>query len=461
MTNQSSALIKESPPKELNSIQDAIEYAIKLHQNKQLDGAESLYRKILELSPNQADALHYLGMIRFQKGRPDEAIRLITQAIEQVSDYPDFYNNLGNIFVSIDNVDAALACYSSAIELDPEHADFHNNLGVLYRVTDKEVGAEEEFKRAVELDPNHFRAYNNLGLLYSSRDDIQTAVKYFCTSITLMPQHADGHKLLGIAYSTIGKLDEAAEVYRKWMEQQPDNPLARHHYAACSGKNVPERAGDDYIEQSFDAFSTSFEEQLKVKLSYKAPEIIVAALQRHLPPAVKQFEILDAGCGTGLCGPLVSAYAKRLTGVDLSIGMLQKAEGKECYDQLIKAELTTFLNSSEQTASWDIIISADTLCYFGPLESVSAAACNALRPGGLLVFSVEDGGDRALSHGHVLNPHGRYAHVAGYVRTCLNEAGFTVHSIEGATLRNEGGKPVLGLVVVGQAKVKKSTYDLS
>jgi len=452
MSSQSSEQEELSAPKELNSLVEAIQYAIQLHRNNQLDGAESLYRRILEMVPNQADALHYLGMIQFQRGRPDEAIRLITQSIEQAPNYSDFYNNLGNIFVSTDNAEAAFACYRSALELSPLQADMHNNIGVLQRLTEEDESAEISFKHAIELDPKHFRAYNNLGLLYAARNDIKAAVHSYCTSITLMPQHADGHKLLGLAYSMIGKMEEAAEVYRKWMEQQPDNPLAKHYYAACSGKDIPGRAADNYIEQTFDAFAVSFEEQLKAKLSYKAPELITSALLKHLPTPEKQFDILDAGCGTGLCGPLIAFYAKRLTGVDLSLGMLQKAEGKDCYDQLIKMELTDFLSSHEQAASWDIILSADTLCYFGPLEKVIAAARSALRLGGLIAFSVEDGAERAVPLGHLLNPHGRYAHHAGYVRKCLLDAGFEILSIESSILRTEGGNPVNGLVVVGQAK---------
>jgi predicted TPR repeat methyltransferase len=94
--------------------------------------------------------------------------------------------------------------------------------------------------------------------------------------------------------------------------------------------------------------------------------------------------------------------------------MLQKAEGKGCYDHLYRIELGAFLAMPDEAAAWDVILSADTLCYFGPLEAVAAGA-RALRPGGLFGFSVEDAGDRAPD-GHLLNPHGRYAHSAAYVR---------------------------------------------
>ena len=71
--------------------------------------------------------------------------------------------------------------------------------------------------------------------------------------------------------------------------------------------------------------------------------------------------MLDAGCGTGLCGPLVAPYARRLTGVDLSAGMLAQAKEKNVYDELFKVELTEYLR--DHTEAFDLIVSADTLVY--------------------------------------------------------------------------------------------------
>ncbi len=441
----------EQVPQELG-IGDAIAYATQLHRNHQLDAAETLYRRILEAVPEQPDALHFLGLLRFQRGRPEEAVALLARAIAQVPDFADVHGNLGNIHTSLGHVDEATASYRRAIALDPQRADFHNNMGVLYRVVGDHAAAEAELQRAVELDPQHFRAHNNLGMLFAAQDRIEDAVQHYCRSITLMPSHPDGHKLLGLAYYSIGQIAEAAEVFRQWLAQEPDNPTARHLHAACSGQDVPARAPDDYIVETFDKFAESFEEQLTSRLSYKAPELVVGALARYLPPPGKQFRILDAGCGTGLCGPLLAARAACLTGVDLSFGMLEKAEGKGCYDHLFRIELTTFLNMPDEAAAWDVIVSADTLCYFGPLDGVCRAARAALRSGGWLAFSVEDGGERAAAKGHVINPHGRYAHSADYVRRCMEGAGLDVVEITPATLRTEGGRPVAGLLVVGQVR---------
>jgi predicted TPR repeat methyltransferase len=160
--------------------------------------------------------------------------------------------------------------------------------------------------------------------------------------------------------------------------------------------------------------------------------------------------IVDAGCGTGLCGPLLRPWAARLAGCDLSVGMLRRARPRGCYDVLHKAELGHYLNT--QPGAFDVVVSADTLCYFGDLHEVLVAAARALRPGGRIIFTVE-----ALAAADAqavrLQPHGRYAHARGHVEHGLQAAGFEALSIEPAVSRREGGQDVAGWLASGRRSV--------
>jgi predicted TPR repeat methyltransferase len=90
-------------------------------------------------------------------------------------------------------------------------------------------------------------------------------------------------------------------------------------------------------------------------------------------------------------------------------------------------------------------VSADTLCYFGSLSEVSAAAAVALRPGGCFVFTVEalepEPGD------HRLRPTGRYAHSRTHIQDALLRAGLVLEACQADVLRQEAGLPVAGWVV--------------
>ena len=96
--------------------------------------------------------------------------------------------------------------------------------------------------------------------------------------------------------------------------------------------------------------------------------------------------------------------------------MLEKAALTCAYDVLERAELTAWL--AARPGAFDVVLSADTLCYFGALEAFAEAAFAALSPGGLLVFSVEAlPQDEALDYR--LQPNGRYAHSGAYVEEAL------------------------------------------
>ena len=215
--------------------------------------------------------------------------------------------------------------------------------------------------------------------------------------------------------------------------------------AACSGRDVPARASDAFIEETFDSFAGSFDSKL-AKLSYRAPALVAEMLADSDVEASKSLDVLDAGCGTGLCGPLVAPYARRLVGVDLSARMLAQAQARNVYDELVKRELTAYLRDSP--GAFDVIVSADTLVYFGPLEDVVAAAANALRPGGRLIFTVEELIGAGSDAGYAISPHGRYSHTRQYVERVLADANLRPEIVP-AELRLEAGEPVAGLVVRG------------
>lgn len=429
------------------SIADALAYALDLHQSAHLDAAETLYTRILAVLPEHVDALHFLGVLRHQRGDSAGAIPLIRAASRLAPDYVDSFINLGNVLAETGELEQATDAYRKALELSPTRADIFNNLGVVLKLQNRWDEAEQSYRQAIALKPESASAYNNLGLLYAAQGRIQDAIRYYCQSIELMPGNPDSRRLLGTAYYALGRTQEAAEVFRQWCEADPAHPIARHMYAACSGEQVPDRAADDYIEQTFDHFAESFETQLQERLAYKAPQLVAEALRRSLKASASPtLRILDAGCGTGLCGPLLRPLAHTLIGVDLSAGMLAKAQAKDCYAELQKAELGAFMAGCTQP--FDAIVSADTLVYFGPLDTVLNAAHQALKPGGRLVFTVEQAEPGPAPQGFRINPHGRYAHTRSYLTQVLVQATYSLESIQEVVLRNEGEKPVAGWLVI-------------
>lgn len=311
--------------------------------------------------------------------------------------------------------------------------------------------AEMLYGFILQTAPHHPGALQGLGTVHQQRGHTAKAVEYFCRATVAEPTQSKSKTVLGIAYATLGRISEAADVYWCWLREEPENPIALHLHAACSGTRVPERAADRYIETTFDEFAPTFDEQLLVELSYQGPTLIEAALAKVLPPA-GNLRGLDAGCGTGLCGPVIRPYVNHLTGVDLSSRMLTRAQQRGVYDTLEKTELTRYLIAQEE--AFDLIVMADTLIYFGALEAVLAAAYDALRSGGIFIFTVEDAGQLSSGQRYSLNSQGRYRHGYHYIETVLTACGFTISTLVSNTLRTDMGRPVVGAVVTAGKSVR-------
>jgi predicted TPR repeat methyltransferase len=432
----------DTPTREL-TLEEAVAFAILLQKNEQLVEAQELYRLVFETSPNHPRALHYAGVLAHQQGRSDEAVTLIERSLALVPDQADCYNNLAIIFQSAGRLEAAIDACQRAIAIDASHANANSNLGVLLRATGKPTEAEAAYRTAIRLNPDHIDAYTNLGILLNGLKRTEEASACYCKVITLRPKHREARRLLALAHCTLGEIREAVKIFEEWLEEEPEDPIARHMLAACTGRDVPARASNGFVERTFDSFASSFESKLET-LSYRAPALIAAMLEDSGLEPAKRLEALDAGCGTGLCGARVAPYARRLVGVDLSERMLAHAKEKNVYDALVKAELTEYLTDNRD--AFDLIVSADTLVYFGDLEGVLGAAAAALRPNGLLVFTVEHAVGAPPEVDHRLELHGRYSHARSYVERLLAAARLHVE-IAHAELRMESGAPVAGLVI--------------
>lgn len=442
---------EEEETREL-TLDEAVDVGVLLLKQKRNDDADQVFVRILRVAPEYPRALHFAGIAAHLNGRGDDAIRLLEQSLDAQPDEADWHNNFGIVLQERGHLERAIASYERAVALNPEHADAFSNLGVLLRATGRPVEAEEAYKKAIRLNPNHIDAYRNLGVLLTGLKRSDEAVLCYCKIITLQPKHRDARRLLALAHCTLGEVEEATRIFREWHEEDPDDPVALHMLAACTGEEVPVRASDGFVVTTFDGFAASFESKL-AKLSYRAPALVAGMLDDTGEPPGKQFDVLDAGCGTGLCGPLLAPWARTLIGVDLSPGMLQHAKEKSVYDQLYEVELTAYL--LDNPTAFDLIVSADTLCYFGDLRAVVGAAAGSLRPGGRFVFTVEHAGDDSAM-GYRIETHGRYSHARGYVEQVFTEAGFDVATGE-AELRMEAGIPVRGLVV--RATKRSQTAD--
>ena len=418
-------------------------------RSDRLAPAEEALNEVLRHAPGHPDAMHFLGVLRHSQGRSEEAVALIREVLAQHPEMAGVWNNLGNVLLSAGRVDEAVAAYERGIAEapgQPETASALNNLGTVYRKQGRSADAEAAYRQAVALVPDFAEAWYNLSPLLLERGDIREGLLASSRAIALWPQHLLGREQVLRALVMLGDRERAAGLYREWLAEEPDNPFVQHQLAACLGQAVPERASDSYVQALFDGFASSFDAKLEA-LHYRAPELVTQALAAAAGPPKARLDIVDAGCGTGLCGPLLRPWARKLAGCDLSAGMLRRALPRHCYEVLHQAELVYYLDT--QPSRFDVVVSADTLCYFGDLHAAVAAAHKCLRPGGWLIFTVEalTATDGTAALPHELQATGRYAHSRQHIEGAIAAAGLELNALLSESLRSEAGKPVQGWLV--------------
>ena len=197
------------------------------------------------------------------------------------------------------------------------------------------------------------------------------------------------------------------------------------------------RSDAGYVRHLFDQFSADYDNRMLGQLDYAAPQIL-KDLADLVMPGREQLAVLDLGCGTGLAGLLFKPRAKKLTGIDLSPAMIEKARGRGIYDALAVGDIESALSGQ-----YDLILAADTLVYLGDLKPVFGAVAEHLSPGGFFLFTTE----AKEGLGFELGPKRRWRHSEAYLREAAGQAGFSIAGLVSASPRTESHQPVPGFAV--------------
>jgi len=280
------------------------------------------------------------------------------------------------------------------------------------------------------------------------RGDIAAAADLMAQAVERAPGFASAWFALGELKQQLNLHGEAIQAYRKAQEADPDD---RHGAKLRLMRLGVEEVSDmppAYVRSLFDQYAPTFEDALINNLCYRGPELLlkaVLAVGRNIKrPAFFKCAI-DLGCGTGLAARAFEKNVDTFVGIDLSPGMIAKAEATGLYRRLEVADMIEGLKA-EADAAFDLALSADAIIYLPDLAPALKEIARVLRPSGLVAFTTEThSGD-----GVVIGAGLRYAHGAVHVREAIAAAGLVLCSLEEASTRTEGDVPVPGLIAVAR-----------
>lgn len=433
-----------------------------LLQQQQFDRAAAKLRLHLKKQPHDPNALQILGVVRLNQGRFDEAVEALEQAVHHAPKEASCYNNLALARLRLGHTKAAKKAAQTALRLDQTEAAYWGNLGYIEEQAGNFSDMASAFFQARRRSPEDSEwqlgevvAYRKMGqsdkavhLLKGVKEDVEL-FKERCL-VTLISsdgqrkvQHSEcrrmGVSLLELAdyLAEEGWPEFASHFYREHLIERPDDTQVRYLFAASEGR-FDEAAANHYVQSLYDRSAERFEQRLLGNLDYQAPVQLEALLARH--DMSNMTNVLDLGCGTGLAGKVIRKANPgiKMTGVDLSVAMLEKAQFKGCYDQVVEADAMAFLAST--TIQYDLISLLDVLIYIGDAEALLASACERLSPHGLLLFTIENG-----AHNQV-QINGRVTHEMQTLCNSLPDMGL-MECVD-FVIRKEKGQDVGGRLVL-------------
>jgi predicted TPR repeat methyltransferase len=426
--------------------------------------AEQAFRIVVEVAPDQPLAWNNLALALVSLDAPEEAVGALRRSLSLDPAQLSAWVSLAGALLRLDRLEAAEQACAAALALDADCATAWQTRGFLRAQAEDFEGAAEAFSRTLGLAAESAALRLNLGAALIKCGRFAAAAESLARSVALDPalpaardfkqvcdvivaaiagetgavRAARSDETFKIALLLLNGADQpaaAALVATEWAAFSPDNIEARHLRDAALSRPV-DRQPAELVAQHFDGIADDFDDRLVRRLAYQGPERLIALIAAQAA-AEGTLDILDLGCGTGLCAPLLRPFARRLAGVDLSARMLAKARALGLYDSLEADDVIGSL--SRAAGQWDVLVAADVFPYLGDLEPVFAGAAKALRPGGWFAFSTEavDG------VGFALKANGRYGHAARYVEG-LSARRFAIVSHVTGPIRREARRAVVG-----------------
>jgi tetratricopeptide (TPR) repeat protein len=202
---------------------ERLRQAVTLHRQGHLARAQVLYEEILEASPDQADALHLLGVIASQTLNPARAVELISKAIQIDPGNAVAYSNRGIALQKLERWDAALCDYDQAIAIQPDLALAHCNRGNVLKELEEWDAAIASYDRAIAIDPRLAEAHSNRGAALQMRNRCAEALLSLDRALEIRPDYPDAHCNRGNVLEELGQWDAALASYDRAIALQPDH----------------------------------------------------------------------------------------------------------------------------------------------------------------------------------------------------------------------------------------------
>ncbi len=194
-----------------------------------LADAEKLLTDAAALQPDYWAGYNHLGSFYVSQRRYDEAARQFRRVLELTPDNAAGLSNLAAVLIETGAVGEAEPLLEKAIRLAPSYA-LYSNLGLVYLEREKYPDAIATFQKALKLNEKDYRLWSNLALAYYYSEDGTNGSKMFLraealaeAAAKLQPQDAVLQANLAKYAAWLGRRGEALIRLKSALVQAPED----------------------------------------------------------------------------------------------------------------------------------------------------------------------------------------------------------------------------------------------
>lgn len=185
--------------------------------------AQTAVQQLLYADADNPQAHHLAGVIAMLRGRPKEAVRSFTSAVQRNPHLAQAHSNLGLARLECGFGEEAVLDCRRAVDLDSANAELVFNLAVALEAGGQLRESEQQYRRVLALDAAHAKALLNLATVLHRQGDNRAAEHTYVDGQQRFPDVPAFDRNLGHLYLMQGRLSQAEQCFRRVLDRDQND----------------------------------------------------------------------------------------------------------------------------------------------------------------------------------------------------------------------------------------------
>lgn len=252
---------------------------------------------------------------------------------------------------------------------------------------------------------------------------------------------------IGRCYFLNKKYAKASKYLNKSIELQEDFPEARYFLQKINCSDVIRTIPQNLVKEKFEYLAQCYVIEHIIKKKYQGHKLIMQEIASYFGNQIAGIDILDIGCGTGICGHFLKSctIGRTITGIDLAKNMTKitracTVDDYKVYDVVTNINVLTFLQNC--TKKFDLILAIETFNYISDLYEILLLCKQVLQEKGLIIMLLQQHKEKDCA---IIPEDDCFAYKIDYIKSLVKSLNFTVNTIRECCVRSNSTNIICSL----------------